>query len=258
MKSFITPSSWLSQPVNIMVIGAGGTGSALLSYLAQMDHSLRQLSDGQSYLNLSVVDGDEISVFNIGRQAFAQNDIGHYKSEVLVQRFNQFYGTKWSYSTDYITPKDIARSYGIDLVISCVDSAKFRYELGKYFTFQHTETLWLDCGNDANSAQVLFGHLGICKAELRLPNIFDLYGAELKSIEDRPEDSCSFHESLTNQEFGINHSTALQASNMLWQLMRHGQLDYMGSYVDLPTGQVTPLAIDEDVWASFGYQSKAA
>ena len=115
--------------------------------------------------------------------------------------------------------------------------------------------IWIDCGNGSNDGQVILGHLG--QHADRIPNIYDLYGEELKSIEDRPEDSCSFHQALTSQEFGINHTLALQASNMLWQLMRHGKLDYMGCYVDLPTGQVTPLAINEDVWASFGYQATA-
>jgi PRTRC genetic system ThiF family protein len=218
---------------------------------AQLDHNLRALSDGDSFLDLTVVDGDTVSQFNIGRQAFYTGDVALYKSEVLVKRFNQFTGTQWSYANSFATPADV-EEFNADLVITCVDSAKFRHELGQYFTKKYNETVWIDCGNDSNEGQVILGHLGN-KLKDKIPNIYDLYGETLASIEDRPEDSCSHSQSLTSQDFGINHTVAINASNLVWRLLRHGKLSHHGMFIDISTGSVNPLNIDSQVWSSFGY-----
>lgn len=251
MNEFTIPSKWVSSKVKVLVIGSGGTGSILLSMLAQMDHNLRALSEGESYLDLTVVDGDTVSQFNIGRQAFYTGDVGQYKSEVLVKRFNQFSGTQWSYSTSFATPSDV-ETFKADLVITCVDSAKFRYELGKHFSDKFNNTVWIDCGNDQNSGQIILGNLGKNNKD-KIPNIFDLYGETLASIEDRPEDSCSHYQSLNSQDFGVNHTVAINASNLLWRLLRHGKLSHHGMFIDIVTGCVNPLNIDHQVWSSFGY-----
>lgn len=251
MNEFIIPNSWVLSPVKILVIGAGGTGSILLSVLAQMDYNLRQLSGGESYLDITVADGDTVSQFNIGRQAFYVGDVGLFKSEVLVNRFNQFSGTNWSFATEFVSAKDVF-SFKADLVITCVDSAKFRFELGEYCANKQSNTLWLDCGNDTNSGQIIFGHIG-CKSKDKLPNIYDLYGDALSSIEDRPEDSCSHAAALASQDFGVNHTIAINATNLLWQILRHGKVNHHGFFVDISSGTTNPLKIDHQVWRSFGY-----
>lgn len=250
---FNTPTHWIDEPVRVLVVGAGGTGSALLSLLAQMDYNLRQLSQDSSYLDLTVCDGDEVSEFNIGRQAFFSADIGMNKAEVLVKRFNQFTSTNWSYSTDYLTPTSLEGYINqFDLVITCVDSASFRFNLGSHFNDIKTKALWLDCGNCEHSGQIILGHLGKVTNN-KIPNLFDLYGTILESMEDRPEDSCSHESSLSKQDFGVNHTIAIHANNLLWRLMRHGSSDHHGMFINLTCGEVSPLAVDLNVWATFGY-----
>lgn len=253
---YVINPNWINQKVKVLVIGAGGTGSVLLSLLAQMDYNLKQLSDHQSGIDVSIADGDTISEFNIGRQAFYPTDIGCYKAEVLAHRFNQFFGTSWRFTNSMIDPvEDFNQISKFDIVITCVDSAKFRAELGKQVDHQgYRETLWLDCGNDQNQSQVILGHLNAISSQQRLPNIYELYGELLESIEDRPEDSCSHAASLAKQDFGINHTTAIHANNILWQLLRHGELSEHGCFVTLTDNDVTALPINEQHWASFGFQ----
>lgn len=255
MNKFNIPSEWLLKPLKVIVVGAGGTGSILLSLLSQIDLNLRSLSDNQSYLDLTVIDGDTVSPFNIGRQVFHSADISQFKSEVMVKRLNQFTSTQWSYSTDFLNPKDLEKIQ-FDLIITCVDSASFRHQLGAHFEHISTDAMWLDLGNDKDSAQIIFGNLG-SKSKNRLPNIYDLYGDALASIVDRPEDSCSFQSALNSQNFGINHTVAIHASNLLWLLLRQGSINHHGAFISLVDNVVTPLAIDENVWQSFNYQPKA-
>lgn len=252
MSKFLIPSHWVMKNINILVVGAGGTGSIVLSMLAQMDYNLSKLSDGITRLNVLVADGDDVSSSNIGRQAFYSSDIGMNKAEVLTTRFNQFMNTNWSWSTDFVAPEDI-EEHEFDVIISCVDSAKFRYELGNHFKDTDNSSLWIDCGNSVSTGQILLGHLGGYPDEDKLPNIFDLYGSALESMEDRPEDSCGHESALSAQDFGINHAIAMQATNLLWQLIRHGSIDVHGAFVDLKSSTVNPINIDPNVWASFGY-----
>jgi len=117
-----------------------------------------------------------------------------------------------------------------------------------------TKALWLDCGNAQHVGQIVCGNLGDAKD--KLPNLFDLYGELLQGLDEREEDSCSTEAALRKQDMGVNHTIAIQASNLLWQLIRHGEVDHHGCFIDIKHGEVNPLKVNPDVWASFGYQSK--
>ncbi|WP_370686227.1 ThiF family adenylyltransferase [Shewanella xiamenensis] len=60
----------LNRPINILLIGAGGSGSQIATELFQMDALFRQISNQEIYINLTLVDGDDVSIFNVGRQCF--------------------------------------------------------------------------------------------------------------------------------------------------------------------------------------------
>ena len=54
------------HPVSVFVIGAGGTGSQVVTNLACMDMALRSL--GHAGLHVTVFDPDTVTEANIGRQ----------------------------------------------------------------------------------------------------------------------------------------------------------------------------------------------
>ena len=70
MNTFSIPSEWISKPLNILVIGAGGTGSAFLSECFQLDYLLRKVTNHQVHLNISVYDDDKVSESNVGGKGF--------------------------------------------------------------------------------------------------------------------------------------------------------------------------------------------
>ncbi|MBO8471748.1 MAG: ThiF family adenylyltransferase, partial [Bacteroidetes bacterium] len=66
------------HPVTVNVIGAGGTGSQVLTCLARFDTALRGL--GHPGLFVTVYDPDTVTEANIGRQLFSPSDIGLNKA----------------------------------------------------------------------------------------------------------------------------------------------------------------------------------
>lgn len=86
-----------TNPILINVMGAGGTGSKVLTALMEMNHSLIEL--GHAGLQIRLWDDDVITQANLGRQRFAECEIGLYKSVALINRANRFSGTNWKAET---------------------------------------------------------------------------------------------------------------------------------------------------------------
>lgn len=82
------------HPVTVFVIGAGGTGSQVITNLARMSMALRAL--GHPGLHVTVFDPDTVSTANIGRQLFSETELGLNKATALVTRINHFFGYSWS------------------------------------------------------------------------------------------------------------------------------------------------------------------
>ena len=61
------------HPVTVFVIGAGGTGSQVITNLARMSMALQAL--GHPGLHVTVFDPDTVSQANIGRQLFSETEL---------------------------------------------------------------------------------------------------------------------------------------------------------------------------------------
>jgi len=255
---YFMESMFNDQAINVLVIGAGGTGSAFLSKLAQLQATLTHL--GAKGFNVVVADDDTVSQTNIGRQAFYPMDIGANKARTLVERFNNFTGTSWRYVEERIT-KHSSLIHKAHIVVTCVDNPQSRVDIGESLGSSHSMTtkLWLDGGNDANSGQVILGCYPSVreKTARRLPSVFDLYEDSLRTAEYKESDSCSHEEALTRQEFGVNDQIATQMIQILWQLMRHGEIKYHGVLIDLKAGEHQPLPINPLNWELMGFTELA-
>src|SRR6266567_3896056 len=79
----------LQREVRVLVVGCGGTGSAVLGGLPYLHLSM--LAQGHPYgLSVTVMDGDNVSPANSVRQPFSRAEIGLNKAIVLVNRINLF------------------------------------------------------------------------------------------------------------------------------------------------------------------------
>ena len=76
-----------TNPISVNLIGAGGTGSKVLTALMEINESLIAL--GHAGLQVRLWDDDVITSANLGRQRFAESETGLYKSVALVNRCNR-------------------------------------------------------------------------------------------------------------------------------------------------------------------------
>ena len=67
------------HPVTVNIIGAGGTGSQVLTCMARLDVTLRTL--GHPGLFVTLYDPDTMTEANIGRQLFSPSELGLNKVE---------------------------------------------------------------------------------------------------------------------------------------------------------------------------------
>lgn len=245
------PSAMTRRAWSVVVVGAGGTGSALLPNLARLHHAMLELGHPGG-IDCTVLDDDTVSETNVGRQGFYPNDVGQYKASLIVNRLNLLMGTRWEARTQRLASAD---RLSCDLVIGCVDTRTARKAIlgaakrGKV-------RYYLDCGNETDRGQVILGEVGVRGPE-RLPHVGDLFPDLLNPRGDAVDvaPSCSMADALAKQSLVINQAIAVQAFNLLWTLFRTGTLSYSGVFVNLQAGRTNPLPIDPAAWARFGYDA---
>lgn len=246
----------LQRAVNVCVVGAGGTGSQILTGLAQLHTAMLALGHPGG-LSVHVIDDDEVSEANVGRQMFYPCDVGMPKSVVLVNRINLTMGTDWKAEIGRVCEN--TRFNQTDLVIGCVDNRKARKSI---LTACQNErkwngaTLWLDIGNRLSDGQCILGEIGVrSKNAVRLPHAADFFPEIADdSIPEDDTPSCSLAAALEKQSLFINRGVSLYALNLLWELFRFGQLNYHGNFVNLKTGSARPLLVDPEAWKRRGFQ----
>ena len=152
------------HPVTVNVIGAGGTGSQVLTCLARFDTALRGL--GHPGLFVTVYDPDTVTEANIGRQLFSPSDIGLNKAQCLVTRMNNFFGNGWKAVPDIYPAilKDARRDNLANITITCTDNVKSRLDLWNTGLRKHADLRPGRAGNGTEENQATgFPALRNCK-----------------------------------------------------------------------------------------------
>ncbi|MFP9097918.1 PRTRC system ThiF family protein [Flavobacterium sp. RHBU_24] len=247
-----------TNPVTVNLIGAGGTGSQMLTALARMNHSLIAL--GHTGLQLNLYDNDSVTTANQGRQLFADCEVGMHKSVALINRINRFFGTDWKAVTKPFTSntiKQLPEQGMANIYISCVDTAAARFDIAEALEYmavdgrlQRNKPLyWLDLGNGKNTGQAVLATIGYIKQPsserfepvAELPYVTKEFKEQLEQQDDTNEPSCSLAEALEKQDLFINSTLANMAASLLWKLFREGLTDTRGFFLNLKTFGSTPL-----------------
>ena len=249
-----------TNPILVNLIGAGGTGSKVLTALMEMNHSLIEL--GHAGLQIRLWDDDVITQANLGRQRFAECEIGLYKSVALINRANRFSGTNWKAETVKFE-KDrldkLPENAGASIYISCVDSVKARFGIADILNilnngkaYSNRPRYWLDFGNSQHTGQVLLSTIGTIKQPnsekyetvASLPFITDEFGELLKQSEEQDDTpSCSLAEALEKQDLFINSSLVQMGCSLLWGLFRNGMTEYRGFFHNLKDFNTHPIKV---------------
>lgn len=249
-----------TNPIQINLIGAGGTGSKVLTALMEMSHSLTAL--GHAGLQVRLWDDDIITSANLGRQRFAESEIGLYKSVALINRVNRFMGTNWKAENRKFEKDNFGRlpeHAQATITITCVDNVKARFgvaeilkALGNRRYCRDNPKYCMDFGNSQDTGQVLLSTIGTIKQPNSekyntvavLPMITDEFGELLKQSEQQDNTpSCSLAESLEKQDLFINASLTQMGCSLLWSLFRRGMTEYRGFFHNLRDFRTQPIKV---------------
>jgi PRTRC genetic system ThiF family protein len=247
----------LERQVRVLVVGSGGTGSAVVAGLPYLHQSL--VARGHpGGLHVTVVDGDSISPTNCIRQPFSRSEVGLNKAIVLVNRLNLFWGLKWEAVPVHLRQgTSISRSYtGDDLrahiVVGCVDTRAARAAIRDAVSNWSTVSYWLDLGNNADSGQFLLGeplNQRNRRSRLRLRTAAELFPEIADpNLDNDGVPSCSSAEALERQEPFVNSTLAQHALSLLARLFRYGEISYHGGFINLASGAASVLRIDPRCW----------
>lgn len=250
-----------TNPILIQLIGAGGTGSQLLTALARMNTALIALN--HPGLHVTVWDNDRITHANLGRQLFAESELSMYKSEALINRLNRFFGTNWkAIAAPFSTAsKALIQELGpANIYVTCVDTAAARFEISKLLMqiSQHSKhgrnksLYWMDFGNAHHTGQVILSTLSKISQPASkkyqpigsLPLMTQEFKQLLEKKEDMNEPSCSLAEALTKQDLFINSTLANLGASLLWNLFREGMAENRGFFINLKNFRAQPLPVN--------------
>lgn len=249
-----------TNPITVNIIGAGGTGSKLITALIEMNHSLIEL--GHPGLFVRLWDDDVITPANLGRQRFAECETGLYKSVALINRANRWAGTNWKAQTQKFERDNLGSlpMYAeATIYITCVDNVQARFdvvevlkELSYCRHYWDKPKYWLDFGNSQHTGQVILSTISAIKQPssekyetvASLPLITDEYGELLKQSEQSDNTpSCSLAEALEKQDLYINSSLVAMGCSLLWSLLRLGMTPYRGFFHNLKDFTTHPIKV---------------
>jgi PRTRC genetic system ThiF family protein len=241
------------QPIRILIVGAGGNGSAMLLGLPYL-HQAMQVWGHAGGIHVMLADGDLVSKTNCVRQPFALGDVGLNKAVVLINRVNLFWGLSWQAHPEHFHKNSLrTNSPGPHLIIGCVDTRTARRAIVSAVTRADDSTpYWLDLGNNASCGQYVLGqplNAANRRKAVRLRTVAELYPeiVDAEAGED-PLPSCSAAEALERQEPFINQVLATSALAMLARLFRYGTLTHHGAFYNAATGRMSVLGVDPDLW----------
>ena len=246
-----------TNPLSINLIGAGGTGSQLLTALARMNYALSSL--GHAGLQVTTFDADTVDTANLGRQLFSEPEIGMNKAVAISNRVNRFFGTNWkgiAEKFEIAEKSDSTDNRMANITLSCVDTVQSRLEIGNCLSVlaknqsqRDSPLYWMDFGNTKDAGQVLLCSLkNISQAPSKAFQTVDslppfLSEFEALNISETNEPSCSLAQALGKQDLFINSTLASLGASLLWSMFREGIIQYRGFYLNLKGFKTQPVKI---------------
>ena len=246
-----------TNPISVNLIGAGGTGSQVLTALARINHSLNALE--HAGLSVRVFDDDIVTEANRGRQLFTSAELGLNKGVALINRINRFFGTNWKAIPSKFGKDTLAYypQYGANITVSCVDSVNTRFEIADVLSNLENNTdlnrgmYWMDFGNSRYTGQVVLSTVQPIKQPASkkyqpvdtLPFVTDEFRTLLQQADKDDTPSCSLAEALTKQDLFINSSLADLGASLLWQLFREGMTENRGFFHNIKEFRTQPIKV---------------
>lgn len=229
-------NSFIRGRFTVTVVGCGGTGGFAAEGLCRI---LPPSAD------LVLMDHDRVEERNLGRQNFAHEDLGRFKSEALARRLAQRYRRPIGYS---LLPMALAEVKYPGLIIGCVDNGPARRDIALKVGNTYVPLWWVDAGNGENYGQVVVGNQHARNLSLS----FDAerrtcFALPLPTIQ-RPEllaqvprgRDCAGAVLDGEQRPAINQAMAALVVEVVRRLIE-GSCPWMQLYLDLEAGTLVPM-----------------
>ena len=233
------------------VIGCGGTGSAIVGGLPHLHQAL--IAGGHpSGLAVTVIDGDRISAANCVRQPFSASEIGLFKSVVLINRLNLFWGLDWQAVPQHLGAGTTCTTILISSSVASTAALPEQRYMGRVTATWCGIGYWLDIGNNADTGQFVLGQ-PLNRANrhkaYRLRAVSELFPEIIDpALDDDQQPSCSAAEALERQHPFINQTLANHALALLSRLFRCEPMAYHGGFLNLSSGALVALRAEPKVW----------
>jgi len=249
----------LRKTVEVLVVGCGGNGSAIVGGLPFLQQAM--IAQGHPYgLHVTVMDGDAVSAVNCVRQPFSKREVSLNKAIVLVNRINLFWGLRWTAIPRALTAQTLHPEYAgynerylqPDIVIGCVDTRAARATIAESVSGSSVTAYYLDLGNSSSTGQFVLGeplNARNKRSRTRLRTVAELFDEIVRpDLDGDNEPSCSAIEALDRQHPFLNTALAQHSLALLARLFWYGEISYHGAFVDVAAARSTPLPIDPTVW----------
>ena len=210
------------DPIELMIVGVGGTGGYLVRDLCRFLYSLEKRIQTPLDIQLTLFDGDIVEDKNILRQNFMPQDVGSNKAEVMATRHTRAFGSNVSYIPEMFSAHNAPVTNRRRIIIGCVDNNTARREFAKFVSRAWDEyaglkkdIYWIDAGNEKKTGQVIVG-------SRELQDVTDLYPEILGKSNDTTEQvSCAERMLQDEQNMFVN----LTAANLILNYVKNIILD---------------------------------
>lgn len=143
-----------------VIVGAGGTISNFVPHLSQLMYSLKN-----EHMSFVLADEDIVEPGNVGRQFFADFDVGNNKARTLQLRYQNTWNVELSYYPHYIREEKMLeklllppmfqkRKQVMPILIGGVDNHYSRRIMDRVFR-RAKNLVYLDSGNGKYTGQVV-------------------------------------------------------------------------------------------------------
>jgi PRTRC genetic system ThiF family protein len=237
MTAHFDPNMYLRH---ITLVGCGGTGSLLARFIARMLWDMKQRR--MHLPDVTFIDFDKIEEQNCSRQLFVSQEIGQFKSQILMRRYNLAFGLEISAIT---APVDAEKHFPHSgIVIDAVDNHEARRELAK-LSDRH---VIVACGNSSTNGQVSIGNVSDRERALQavsnlgervysLPTAYALFPELLEpEVEIEPVDtpfSCSERINRGSQHLLINDTVAMSAAIYLYRILHRQPIESFLTFIGI-------------------------
>lgn len=220
----------LDRPVQIVIIGAGGTGGYVIPHLYRIAYA------STHPCRIILADGDVVEDKNLIRQSFSPLDVGENKAAVMAERYADVFGIETEYVPDFIEDVDQLLSLlefpepptysssprPISILIGAVDNNRSRIMCNTAFELMD-DIIYIDSGNEVSGGQVVCGMKTNGKVVSK--PVASVYPDILQGDGKFPSElSCAERSVSAPQSIAANLFASTAVATMLYYLLIEGQL----------------------------------